>query len=126
MVSVLFISFLVCLAVGVPVAFSLGVSSMAYFISAGLPMVNFSQYFFKGLDSFTLLCIPGFTFAGNLMNQGGIAKRLVNFVLLINFVKYLTIYTANKNSAFCTKNFLKILCFDELNFSYNLMSIYKF
>ena len=67
MVSVLFISFLVCLAIGVPVAFSLGVSSMAYFISAGLPMVNFSQYFFKGLDSFTLLCIPGFTFAGKVI-----------------------------------------------------------
>ena len=79
MVSVLFISFLVCLAVGVPVAFSLGVSSMAYFISAGLPMVNFSQYFFKGLDSFTLLCIPGFTFAGNLMNQGGISDKLLDF-----------------------------------------------
>ena len=34
---------------------------------------------FKGLDSFTLLCIPGFTFAGNLMNQGGISDKLLDF-----------------------------------------------
>lgn len=79
MVAVLFIVFIICLAIGVPVAFSLGVSSMAYFIGSGIPMMNFSQYFFKGLDSFTLLCIPGFTFAGNLMNQGGISDKLLDF-----------------------------------------------
>ena len=79
MIPVLFISFVVCLAVGVPVAFSLGVSSCLYFVGSGMPINTFAQKFFNGMDSFTLLCIPGFTFAGNLMNQGGISDKLLDF-----------------------------------------------
>ena len=79
MVAVLFIVFLVALAIGVPVAFSLGLASVAYMLGSHIQMINFAQYFFKGLDSFTLLCIPGFTFAGNLMNQGGISEKLLDF-----------------------------------------------
>lgn len=79
MVAVLFITFLVCLVVGVPVAFSLGISSLAYFVGAGMPITTFAQRFFAGIDSFTLLCIPGFTLAGNLMNQGGISDKLMDF-----------------------------------------------
>ncbi|MCR4706544.1 MAG: TRAP transporter large permease [Clostridiales bacterium] len=79
MVSVLFLSFLICLAVGVPVAFSLGIASCLYFVGSGMPIVQFAQRFFAGMDSFTLLCIPGFTLAGNLMNQGGISDKLLGF-----------------------------------------------
>ena len=79
MVSVLFITFVVCLAVGVPVAFSLGIASCVYFMGTGMPIVQFAQRFFAGMDSFTLLCIPGFTLAGNLMNQGGISDKLLEF-----------------------------------------------
>lgn len=79
MVPVLFITFIVCLFIGVPVAFSLGLASLAYFLGAGMPIATFSQRFFAGIDSFTLLCIPGFTLAGNLMNQGGISDKLMDF-----------------------------------------------
>ena len=79
MVAVLFITFLVCLFVGVPVAFSLGIASLTYFLGAGMPFTTFAQRFFAGIDSFTLLCIPGFTLAGNLMNQGGISDKLMDF-----------------------------------------------
>ena len=79
MVATLFITFIICLAVGVPVAFSLGLASCAYFLGTGMPIVQFSQRFFAGMDSFTLLCIPGFTLAGNLMNQGGISDKLLEF-----------------------------------------------
>ena len=79
MVAVLFISFVICLAIGVPVAFSLGIASIIYFLGSGMPITQFAQRFFAGLDSFTLLCIPGFTFAGNLMNQGGISDKLLGF-----------------------------------------------
>ena len=79
MVSVLFITFVVCLFIGVPVAFSLGLASLAYFLGANMPIATFSQRFFAGIDSFTLLCIPGFTLAGNLMNQGGISDKLMDF-----------------------------------------------
>ena len=79
MVPVLFITFIICLFIGVPVAFSLGFSALAYFLGANMPIATFSQRFFAGLDSFTLLCIPGFTLAGNLMNQGGISDKLMDF-----------------------------------------------
>jgi len=79
MVGTLFITFVVCLAIGVPVAFSLGIASCIYFVGTGMPIVQFAQRFFAGMDSFTLLCIPGFTLAGNLMNQGGISDRLLEF-----------------------------------------------
>ncbi len=79
MVAVLFVTFVVCLALGVPVAFSLGISSLAYFIGSGMSLYMFAQRFFAGLNSFTLLCIPGFVFAGALMNQGGITERLIGF-----------------------------------------------
>ena len=79
MVAILFISFLVCLSIGVPVAFSLAISSLLYFIGSGMPLTIYTQRFFSGLDSFTLLCIPGFVLAGNLMNFGGITERLIKF-----------------------------------------------
>lgn len=79
MVALLFITFVICLALGVPVAFSLGISSLVYFIGENMSLYMFAQRFFAGLNSFTLLCIPGFVFAGSLMNQGGITERLIGF-----------------------------------------------
>lgn len=79
MIALLFITFVVCLALGVPVAFSLGISSLVYFIGEDMSLYMFAQRFFAGLNSFTLLCIPGFVFAGSLMNQGGITERLIGF-----------------------------------------------
>lgn len=79
MVWLLFLSFLFLLAIGVPVAYSLGLSSAIYFLAAGMPLNMMAQRFFSGLDSFTLLCIPGFILAGNLMNSGGITSRIIDF-----------------------------------------------
>lgn len=79
MIWVLFASFLILLAAGIPVAFCLGVSSVIYFVGTGMPMVTMAQRFFAGIDSFTLLCVPGFILAGNLMNSGGITDRIIGF-----------------------------------------------
>lgn len=79
MVAVLFITFVGCLALGVPVAFSLGISSLVYFIGNDMSLYMFAQRFFAGLNSFTLLCIPGFVLCGSLMNQGGITEKLIGF-----------------------------------------------
>lgn len=79
MVFVLFGVFLVALFIGVPVAFSLGIASFAYLIAAGIPLDIMPQKMFSGLDSFTLLCIPGFILCGNLMGGGGITERIVRF-----------------------------------------------
>jgi tripartite ATP-independent transporter DctM subunit len=61
------------------VAFSLGLSSLVYLAGAGIPLTVIPQRMFAGVNSFTLLCVPGFILAGNLMNQGGISDRIVRF-----------------------------------------------
>jgi tripartite ATP-independent transporter DctM subunit len=78
-VWLLFVGFLVLLGCGIPVAFCLGVSSALYFIMADMPLNMMAQRFFSGIDSFTLLCVPGFVLAGNLMNNGGITARIIGF-----------------------------------------------
>lgn len=79
MVALMFIIFLILLLLGVPIAFSLGFSSLFYLITNQIPLAVIAQKFFSGMDSFTLLCIPGFMLAGALMNGGGITKRILNF-----------------------------------------------
>jgi tripartite ATP-independent transporter DctM subunit len=78
-VTLLFLSFIALLFLGVPVAFSLGISSLIYLVGADIPLTVIPQRMFAGINSFTLLCVPGFILAGNLMNQGGISDRIVRF-----------------------------------------------
>ncbi|HEY8906589.1 MAG TPA: TRAP transporter large permease [Rhodoferax sp.] len=79
-ITVLFCTFIVCLVIGVPVAICLGLSSAVYLVFfADIPLVVFSQKIFAGVDSFILLCIPGFILAGSLMNGGGITDRIIRF-----------------------------------------------
>jgi tripartite ATP-independent transporter DctM subunit len=78
-VWLLFTSFILMLMVGVPVAYCLGISSALYFLVASMPLNMMAQRFFSGLDAFTLLCVPGFILAGNLMNNGGITTRIIGF-----------------------------------------------
>lgn len=79
MAGLLFISFIVLIFLGIPVAFSLGLASLLYLIIADIPFTIIPQRMFGGLNSFTLLCIPGFILAGNLMNAGGITDRIIHF-----------------------------------------------
>ncbi|MGD6902803.1 TRAP transporter large permease [Bacillus infantis] len=79
MSAVLFFSFIILIFLGVPVAFSLGLSSLIYLILGDIPLNIIPQKMFGGLNSFVLLCIPGFILAGNLMNAGGITDRIINF-----------------------------------------------
>lgn len=77
--AVLGLVFLLGLLIGMPVAVTLGLSSMAYLLMNGIPLVVIPQKMFAGIDSFVLLCIPGFILAGNLMNGGGITGRIIRF-----------------------------------------------
>lgn len=83
MAVVLFLSFIIFLAIGVPVAFALGLACFVYFIIEGIPLIAFAQKMYSGLDSFTLLCIPGFILAGNLMNGGGMTTKIIAFAKTI-------------------------------------------
>ncbi|PTW51996.1 MULTISPECIES: TRAP transporter large permease [Rhodovulum] len=78
-VWVLFGIFVGGLVVGIPVAVTLGLSSLGYLLLAGIPPVVMPQKMYAGMDVFVLLSIPGFILAGNLMNQGGITNRIVRF-----------------------------------------------
>lgn len=78
-VAVLFCVFIAGLVVGIPVAITLGVSSLAYLLIAGIPPVVMPQKMYAGMDVFVLLSIPGFILAGNLMNRGGITQRIIRF-----------------------------------------------
>lgn len=79
-IAILFSTFILCLVIGVPVAICLGISSVAYLVFyADIPLVVFPQKIYAGVDSFVLLCIPGFILAGSLMNGGGITERIIRF-----------------------------------------------
>ncbi len=80
-VLVLVLAFLFFLGIGVPVAWSLGLSSMLTLMVtvASIPaLTTVAQRMGTGLDSFSLLAIPFFILAGELMNRGGIATRLID------------------------------------------------
>lgn len=80
----LIIIFLVLLFFHVPIMIALGVSSVTYcvFISDA-PMAIVTNTYFTALDSFTLIAIPFFILAGDLMMTGGISKRLINFCMAV-------------------------------------------
>ena len=78
-VAILFTVFVAGLALGIPVAITLGLSSLSYLLITGLPPVVMPQKMYAGMDVFVLLSIPGFILAGNLMNHGGITNRIIRF-----------------------------------------------
>lgn len=79
MTSVLFISMIALLIIGVPISFVLCGSSIIAILSSGeINSAIVIQRMFSGSGSFTLLAIPFFVLAGNLMSSGGISRRLVN------------------------------------------------
>ncbi len=81
-IAVLTLSFVLLLALGVPIAFCIGLSTaLTMLLSVDpIPVVTtVAQRVATGLDSFALLAIPFFILAGQLMNHGGIAQRLVDF-----------------------------------------------
>lgn len=84
---IMFCGVIFFLVIGAPIAISVGISSFAAMLVI-LPgqgaMVTSAQRMFVGLDSFALLAIPFFILAGNIMNNGGIAIRLINFSKIVS------------------------------------------
>ena len=82
---ILFVVFGVLLFMGVPISVSIIVSSIVTAMSTlSWDQITFitMQKMNSGIESFSLLAVPLFILAGNIMNNGGIAKRLVNFAQL--------------------------------------------
>ncbi len=84
--AVILIVLAALLILGVPIAFSIGIASIVTILATvplNVAVLTAAQRTFVGMSSFTLTAIPFFILAGNLMNEGGIAKRLVDFVMAI-------------------------------------------
>jgi tripartite ATP-independent transporter DctM subunit len=69
--------FAFCVIIGIPVAFALGIAAASAFFYEGLPLIIVFQRIISGINIFSLMAIPFFIFAGELMFHGGIAIRLV-------------------------------------------------
>ena len=82
--TILLLSLLVFLFLGVPIAYSLGLSALCYFVvhEPGL-LVVMPQRLMAGMDSFALIALPLFIFMGQLMNASGITGRLINYCMLL-------------------------------------------
>ena len=84
---ILFGSFFVMLFAGVPISAGIGIASIITAIMSGMDgnifALTAAQRCFSGCDSFSLLALPFFSLGGNIMNKGGIAKRLVRLARLL-------------------------------------------
>ncbi|AUH33023.1 TRAP transporter large permease [Paracoccus tegillarcae] len=69
--------FLGLMLIRVPIAFALGLASLATAMHLGLPLLLVAQRMINGLNSFTFLAVPFFILVGNIMTEGGISDRLV-------------------------------------------------
>ena len=72
---------LIALVIGVPVAFAIGLSALAYFVVTGANLLVVAQQFIGQLSSLSLIAVPFFVLTGELMNRGGITRRIFNFAL---------------------------------------------
>lgn len=79
MLTLLFGSFFLLLLLGVPILFSMAISAGIYFVVNGYPLMQFVQRLVSGVDSFTILAIPFFLLAGDIMKHGGISRRMLRF-----------------------------------------------
>ncbi|GAA0433744.1 hypothetical protein GCM10008983_07900 [Lentibacillus halophilus] len=87
--AVLFGSLFILIFISVPIGISIGLSTLItiIFVSDNIPLLTVAQKAFTSLDSFPLMAIPFFMFAGLLMGKGGVSKRLLEFAgALVGFL----------------------------------------
>ena len=82
-ILVFLVVLVVLLLIGAPVATSFGLSSIVYILMQSVPLSIVAQRMISSVDSLTIMCVPLFILAGELMGAGGIAKRLVRVINLI-------------------------------------------
>ena len=75
-----FSAFLAFLLIGTPIVFVLGIAAtLTLLLTTDVPLTIVSQRVYDGLNSFTIMAIPFFVFAGAIMDAGGISRRIVDF-----------------------------------------------
>jgi C4-dicarboxylate transporter, DctM subunit len=78
-IATLFVSCIVLLAVGLPVAFALGGATLAAIAVGGLPAIALPKYLFSGIDVFALMAVPFFILTAELMTSGALSEVLLRF-----------------------------------------------
>lgn len=79
MITWLLAAFAVLMFLGVPIGLSLGLAAIGGIIIDGTSLVTITQRMFEGMNSWALLAVPLYTFAGYTMSKGGISDRLMDF-----------------------------------------------
>lgn len=88
MTGLLFILFFVFMLLGVPIALAIGASTLLALNAQGVPLMVVTQQMFQGINSFALVAVPMFILAGDLMAQGKVSEKLVDFAdALFGFLK---------------------------------------
>lgn len=81
--TILFVSLVFLLVLGVPIAYAIGMSSLLYFAAYHPELMQIlPQRMFFGFNSYTLIALPLFILMGFLMNEAGITARMINFCLM--------------------------------------------
>lgn len=76
---ILAIMFIILLVLGVPIGITIGLSSMTAIVTSGVGLDIIVQKLYSGVNSFSLMAIPFFVFAGDIMLEGGASKKLIAF-----------------------------------------------
>lgn len=88
MTALLFTLFFLFMLLGVPIALAIGASTLVALHAQGVPPMVVTQQMFQGINSFALVAVPMFILAGDLMAQGKVSERLVDFAdSLFGFLK---------------------------------------
>ncbi|MGM0703755.1 MAG: TRAP transporter large permease [Pseudomonadota bacterium] len=88
MTALLFVLFFALMLLGVPIALAIGASTLVALSAQGVPLMVVTQQMFQGINSFALVAVPMFILTGDLMAQGKVSERLVNFAdSLFGFLK---------------------------------------
>jgi len=88
MITLLFVTFFLLLLLGVPIAISIGLTSVVVLISQSSPVIVVPARMFAGTDSFPLVAVPFFILAGDLLAKGKVSEKLVQFAdSILGFLK---------------------------------------
>ena len=77
-IALFFVVLLVLMLSGMPIAYSLGIASAGYMLMSGTSLAMMAQRMVNGANSFTMLAIPFFFMAGELMNISGVTDKIIN------------------------------------------------
>ncbi|UCC98831.1 MAG: TRAP transporter large permease [Phycisphaerales bacterium] len=88
MLGILLFCFVIFMLIGMPIAFAMGLSAFLALLAGDIPLVLVAQRLITSIDSSTLMAVPLFILAGELMNTGGITRRIIRFSnVLVRHIK---------------------------------------